>query len=532
MLWLLGSVPLQAEPTAAPDAAASESKPVQPTAWPEMPRQAGSGRSLARPGAPRGMMMDSHFRLIEDRWRLALPQWERWEFSRGLWDPYHQNVLKGDFPIIGDETFFVFTGVSDTLAERRQRFQGNGIEANEFITNQNFFASIELFHGKTVFKPKDWSVKVTGAFNLQHLDLDDTRLESDGALQEAFVELKLFDVNDYYDSVSTRVGRQFFVSDFRGFVFNDLNQGARLFGAFASNRAQWNLAVFQQQEKDPFSNFNEFDTRNQSVVIANLICQDFVWPGFFAELSFLYDRDRKGADTDLDSYTIGLAGDGHIGRLKVSPAFYYALGDQENNFVAGRDVDISAYFAALEVAYPYDWLEFRTALAYASGDSDADDGDAGGFDGIFDNPNFAGNGFSYWVREAQAIGGRVLVNGNSFYPNLRAKAAQPSNFVNPGIFIAHFRVDAKVTPKVVVIPTLNYFSFAHTDTLEKRFAVNEVDSSIGLEYGIALQYRPFLNENMIFTVATSVLHPGSGLEDLSGSDEEVYTAFVALTLVF
>lgn len=530
---ILAFAPLLAEPAAPPPEKSAEAAPVPAAeaAPPPMPRQPGSGRSIWRKAVGKPFF-DNNFYLIEDRWRLALPQWERYSFSPGIWDPYHQNVLKGDFPVIGDDKFFAFTGVSDTVFERRQQFQGNGKQENTFIINQNFFTTVEVFQGKTVFKPKDWSIRMTAGYNVNYLDVVDPDLELDVALQEAFGEVKLFDVNDYYDSVSLRVGRQFFLSDFRGFVFNDVNQGARLFGAFASNRAQWNVAAFQQQEKDARSGFNDFDTRNQYVFIGNLICQDFFWPGFFGEISFLYDRDRKGFNTDLDAYYFGLTGDGHIGRLEVAPAFYYAFGDQENNFLAGRDIDISAYFLALEVNYPYDWLKFRSALAYASGDSDVDDGDGGGFDGIFDNPNFAGNGFSYFVRTPTVLAGRLLVNANSFYPNLRAKGAQAANFVNPGIFVANLRVDAKITPKTLVIPTINYFSFAHTDSLEKRFGVNDVGSSIGFEYGVAFQYRPFLNENVIITLATSVLHPGDGLEDLSGSDDSVYTAFLALTLVY
>ena len=35
------------------------------------------------------------------------------------WDPYNQNKLKGDYPVIGKRTFFTFTGISDSLLEGR-----------------------------------------------------------------------------------------------------------------------------------------------------------------------------------------------------------------------------------------------------------------------------------------------------------------------------------------------------------------------------------------------------------------------------
>ena len=47
------------------------------------------------------------FSPVEDRWRLG--------YQRNLLNPYKQNVLKGDYPIVGQHTFLVCTGISDTL---------------------------------------------------------------------------------------------------------------------------------------------------------------------------------------------------------------------------------------------------------------------------------------------------------------------------------------------------------------------------------------------------------------------------------
>ena len=52
------------------------------------------------------------FEPVLDRWRIG--------YKRNIVDPYNQNVLKGDYPIPGTQNlFFVFTGISDTLAEVR-----------------------------------------------------------------------------------------------------------------------------------------------------------------------------------------------------------------------------------------------------------------------------------------------------------------------------------------------------------------------------------------------------------------------------
>ena len=45
------------------------------------------------------------------------------------------------------------------------------------------------------------------------------------------------------------LGIQPFNSDFRGFIFNDTNLGARLFGNLGNNRYQYNLAFFDMLEK-------------------------------------------------------------------------------------------------------------------------------------------------------------------------------------------------------------------------------------------------------------------------------------------
>jgi hypothetical protein len=80
-----------------------------------------------------------------------------------------------------------------------------------------------------------------------------------------------------------RAGIQPFVSDFRGFIFSDNNLGARLFGAFANNRYQFNLAYFRQLEKDTNSGLNRFDLRPQNVYIAK---------GYTVQASLHYNDDH------------------------------------------------------------------------------------------------------------------------------------------------------------------------------------------------------------------------------------------------
>src|SRR2546430_6573190 len=101
----------------------------------------------------------------------------------------------------------------------------------------------------------------------------------------------------------------------------------------------------------------------------------------------------------VDAVWLGWNGDGHIGPINVTHAFYQVVGRENRNPINDRAQDISAQMAALEVSTDLDWLRPRASFFWASGDSKPADRVARGFDTIFDNPNFAGGGFSYWVRQ-------------------------------------------------------------------------------------------------------------------------------------
>ncbi len=80
---------------------------------------------------PTEFQTSSHFIPVDDRWRLGQPDSDRYGKGHPImddylgvkgawWDPYNQNVLKGDFPIIGQHTFLNITGISETLFEARE----------------------------------------------------------------------------------------------------------------------------------------------------------------------------------------------------------------------------------------------------------------------------------------------------------------------------------------------------------------------------------------------------------------------------
>lgn len=531
---------------------------------------------------------------MPDRWRLGWFDWDRYgrrgphddllmnavggdsPFTRGhALNPYDRNVLKGDYPIAGDDLFFNFSAVSDTFLTARKlptpsgasgggpgRFDFFG-DGEQFFFNQNFILTFELFQGYTAFRPVDWLLRITPVINFNHLELKehnaaliDTRLgevRSDNhvALQEAFLEVHLGDTSPQFDIAALRAGRQQFNSDFRGFIFNDNSDGVRLLGNLDSNRIQYNLTFFNQTEKDTNSQLNELDWRDQQVVIANLYLQDFIWDGYTTQFSFHWNHDQSDLRYDengflvrpslagsvslqnIDAFYLGWASDGHIGRLNVNHALYYVLGEDRRNPIAGRDVDISAYLAAIELSYDIDWLRPKVSLLYQSGDDDPEDGRGEGFDGIFDNPFFAGGPGSFYQGQAVRLFGVDLTSARSFYNDLAGtKAEGQSNYVNPGLLLLNAGLDAEITPKLRASFNASSLWFAQTETLELFLNQNGIDPHLGYELNLSTQYRPALNNNVILTLGGSLFFPGDGFTDVFDSDETLWQVFAGVTLSY
>ncbi|MEO6326011.1 MAG: hypothetical protein ABIT01_05005 [Thermoanaerobaculia bacterium] len=525
---------------------------------------------------------------LPDRWRIQFPDWNR-TVKRNAFDPYNQNPLKGDYAIPGTSgLFFSLTAISDTLYEARQipvtsdvaaanpfseEFFGKG-DQRTFV--QQVSLTLDLFHGSTTYKPVDWELRVTAAGNLNVLQTKENgivnvnpargtdRTDRFLGLQEGFGEVRLATVSPNFDFISARVGVQGFNSDFRGFIFNDNNLGARLFGTLAANRYQWNVAAFNQLEKDTNSGLNELEIRGRQIGIANFYAQDFLTPGYTTQVSFHYNHDKgerkydnngflvrpapigTPRDHEQKVYYVGWTGDGHIGRLNINHAFYQALGTDEFDPIAGREVKINAQLAALELSIDADWLRYKISGLYQSGDSDPTDETARGFDSIFDNVNFAGGPFSFWNRQSIRLTqtGVALVNRSSLLNNLQsAKEEGQSEFVNPGLILANIGISAKLTPKLFVECNANYLRFANVEPVETVLFQNELPQDIGIDASLGFRYRPFLNDNAIFVLGAAALFPGKGFKRIYESNCDVpgcrnpsestrYQAFASLTLTY
>jgi len=333
-------------------------------------------------------------------------------------------------------------------------------------------------------------------------------------------------------------------------VFFDTNLGARLFGSLESNRDQYNVTYFNRLEKDTNSGLNRFESRKQEVWIVNFYRQDFPVKGYTLQASvhnvydpggfrfnrndFLVRPEPIGIfkEHSVNATYIGWTGQGHFGRFNVSNAFYFVTGRDSRNPIAARAVDIRAFMAAVELSYDFNWFRPKISYFYASGDSDPTDDTGTGFDSIFDNPAFAGGGASFWNRIQLGLTGTgvSLVNRGSLLPDLRSskEEGQP-NFVNPGVHILNIGMDVEVTPTVRALLNFNYLRFDNTTTLERILFQAPIDKEIGWDFGAAVRYRPFLNENMAFIVGMTALVPGKGFKQIYES-ATLFSAFTNMTL--
>ncbi len=510
-------------------------------------------------------------REVRDRWRIGFPEYDRYgdkgargrdiPFRRGRWyDPYNQSWLKGDYPIIGNKVFMILSAVSSSTVELSRTPKPSDVSSSrpgsaEFFgkpealaVNQLFQFTVELFHGDSTFRPRDWAIKISPTLSLpNYLNARETgvvnidvrrgtnRTDTQFSLEEAFAEVKLTDMNENFDFVSARVGIQPFVSDFRGFIFSDNNLGARIFGSADNNHIQYNFAYFAQLEKDTNSGLNRFDRRQQNVYIANIFRQDFIRKGYTIQASTLYNDDRRSVKYDRNGFLVrpaligdvrphsirvgyvGVNGDGHVGRVNLTNSYYYVFGRDDQNPIAGKPVHVSSNMAAVEASIDHDYLRFRGSFFFAQGDKNPTDSQANGFDAIFDDPNFVGGQFSFWNRNGIRLTqtGVGLVQPNSILPSLRSsKTEGQANFINPGIFIYNAGVDVEVTQRINAVFNVNYLRFHRTESLEYILFQPNIRHEIGWDLSLGVAYRPLLINNVTLTFGAATLKPGRGFRDI------------------
>ncbi len=512
---------------------------------------------------------------MPDRWNIKTPPYEL-NVESHWYDPYNQNTLKGDFPFLGQNTFFVFTGSVESVVEFARVPTPSGVstlnpvrpsffgEGERTFLNGNLKISVEIYQGDVAFRPRDWELKATAFFNLNYINTEenngvninvrkgDNRRDDHIAFQELSFEKHLFDISDRYDFISLKLGIQRFASDFRGFIFSDFNLGARLFGNAASNRIQYNIIYLPMLEKETNSELNTvFDDREQDVFIANLYWQDMLTLGHTTQFSFHFNHDKPTIHFDnngflirpsvvgnvkpheFNAYYLGWTGDGHFGELNVTHAFYQVFGTDDFNSFAARPIDLNAQMAALELSIDKDWMRFKVSGFYASGDSEPSDDTGTGFDAIFDQPVFAGGLFSYWNSQRIGLLGVGLVQKLSILPSLRSsKIEGQANFVNPGLLLVNAGYDAEISQSLKATINVNYLRFVDTAVLQMFLNQPAIHKQIGLDYSLGILWRPFLNNNAIVTLGIAGLSPFDGFKDIYETSDIQFSSFGSLGLTF
>ena len=519
---------------------------------------------------------------IPDRWRLT----DQLKLVNQRWfDPYNPNELKGDRPIHGEDWFFNLSVVSDTVFEPRrlptpigaqstQRPQSNDQfgygKQSTFV--ENLIVSLSYLKGDTTFKPPEYEFRLVPVINYNYTTVKEVRVVNidprrgttrrDGfvAIQEAFVDYEYRIVSERYDFDDMRVGIQPFISDFRGFLFQDQPIGVRFFGTRDNNQWQYNIGWFRRLEKDTNSGLNDITRtpRHDDVFVGNLYRQDFMVPGFTMQGIVVYNRNHETAQQFLDdngfqvrpaimgdarprSYDVvylGANGDGHFGRWNTTASLYWAIGHDDHNQISQRSANINAFFAAAEVSRDFDWLRVRGSLLYASGDKDPYDGKENGFDAILENPQFAGADTSFWIRQAVPLigGGGVALSGrNAVLPALRSSKDQgQSNFTNPGLLLVGIGVDADLAPRWRAIANVNQLWFNNTSSLSALRNQGDIDRGLGTDVSVAVQYRPLFIQNIVFNASAAVLIPGKGFKQLyvAGGSNTPYSILANLVLTY
>lgn len=514
---------------------------------------------------------------------------ERWYLTQRLgitdypwWDPYNQNTLKADRPIFGD-WFFNTLLVSDTQYEPRRlptpvAPQGEGDPGNpdligdgeQTLFAQSFVGSFVLYRGDTTFMPPDWEFRFTPVYNVNYAEVGQNRAvrinpargrertDNFFAVQELFIDYHIRDVSTQYDFDSVRFGIQPFNVDFRGFLFRDQPMGLRFFGNRRNNIILYNIAWFRRMEKDTNSELNDVgqSLRDDDVFVFNLYWQDMPRRGFTSQGVVLYNRNTEGDNAPFfnnngfierpasiglekprsyDVAYVGYNGDGHFGRLNLSVSSYFAAGSADRGVFVDRETDIRAFFGAAELSVDFDWRRIRFSALYASGDDDPYDDAETGFDAVFENPLFAGADTSFWVRQNVPLigGGVVTLSGrNGILNSLRSSKAQgQSNFTNPGLLLLGIGADLDLTPQWRVSTNINQLAFADTAVLEAARQQADIDPMIGTDASVAVIWRPFFTQNIVFRASAAALLPGDGFKQLYG-DEVAYSALFNLTLLW
>jgi len=511
---------------------------------------------------------------VNTRWRTyeldGVPQ-----YGYHVLDPYHQNRIKGDFPMFGDrwftevDVFQTFVYKSRRNVDFTQEFNGgpNGQKCfhssgeecvhNNFIDENGIFG-FEIRHNDDRFFPADFRIHMDGIADFKHDPVAvDAQSAGNAEIFDAFSDVQLANFGTHnFNQMFLRGGLQAFKSDFHGLIFNDTGLGGRIFGQALKNRLRYDVVYLKLFARNAVSGLFDFRIPSQhQVVITRFTWEDFLVKGWNSEWSFHVNHDPRKANTgnnlaalNLDTYYLGATFNGNLGRFIFNPAFYGVVGTADHNDAtvspaAAVQHDVRAWTGVIDLEYPIDFLKFRFGYVYASGASgNLSKKTDTGFDAISDAVVLFGGPFSYWVGEDIKFGNGDLVRPNSFFPSLRGINAQ-ANYDNPGLQLSNLGMDVTVTQRLNLSFNFNNYYFNSLGQFPGIGLKNNKNNNIitiahneaAIEENVFLRWKPLLhqiNDLFVIDMGFSVMQPLAGLHDMFGRSTPVYTIQAVPRLVF
>jgi hypothetical protein len=89
-------------------------------------------------------------------------------------------------------------------------------------------------------------------------------------------------------------------------------------------------------------------------------------------------------------------------------------------------------------------------------------------------------------------------------------------------------------PQLRVLTNVNHLAFDDLSTLSTLRNQRLTDRNIGIDYSVALQYRPLFNQNIVVNASAAVLRARKGLRALYGNalDPEQYSLLLNILLAY
>ena len=126
----------------------------------------------------------------------------------------------------------------------------------------------------------------------------------------------------------------------------------------------------------------------------------------------------------------------------------------------------------------------------------------------------------------------ALMQKNSVIPDLRSSKIQGQpNFVNPGILMLNVGATAELTQKLRAIGNATYIRFNDTKPIEILLKQPDVRNDVGVDVSLGLEYRPFLNNNVIVKGFGALFQPLGGFQDIFETDSQ-YQVGTEIVLVY